>query len=498
MAEYSDGLAIFSITDPENPEKVGPDSTYRMGCEGLAVNGDYLYLLDGNEILTVYSIVDPEHPELIDYFNAYGNDDIIIANEYAFVSGLGIRIIDIIEPENPVEVVHIHQEEGRVLDIAISGEYAFSAFGDGGLRVISSADPEQLEEIANIDFPPNLRGITVIGNYAYINNSQNGFRIISIDEPENPQEVGHIAFNEGMQYKTVHDIAVAGDFAFLVGDDLGLRVISITDPEEPQEVGSLEPFDNFDSFSHIVVAGDYAYMSDSRDVWVVSIADSENPEEVIQLPFHNRVSDIAILEDQLFIAVHDTGLYVFSVADPRQSDEIGFYAERINALDIKISGNYAYIAAGYEGLYVLSISDLQDIHEVGYYNTTGYARNITLSEDGLIFVSDQTNLGIYRFTDPNTVDDPTITIPGMFKLYPAYPNPFNSTTTISYGLPYRSNVSLRVYNPSGQRITTLFEGYKQRGFHTTTLSANNLPTGLYFVQLNATNQVLTQKVMLIR
>ncbi|NQT33959.1 T9SS type A sorting domain-containing protein [bacterium] len=85
-----------------------------------------------------------------------------------------------------------------------------------------------------------------------------------------------------------------------------------------------------------------------------------------------------------------------------------------------------------------------------------------------------------------------------FELHEPYPNPFNSMTTISYCLPYPGFVSLQVYNLSGQRITTLFEGCKQSGIHTTTLTANNLPSGLYFVRLKASDQVFTQKIMLIR
>ncbi|NQU05919.1 MAG: T9SS type A sorting domain-containing protein [Calditrichaeota bacterium] len=89
-------------------------------------------------------------------------------------------------------------------------------------------------------------------------------------------------------------------------------------------------------------------------------------------------------------------------------------------------------------------------------------------------------------------------IPKVLSLSHAYPNPFNSTTTIRYSLPMPTDVSLEVYNLAGQQITTLFEGQNQAGIHTTTLTANDLPSGLYFVKLNAGGQVFTRKVMLIR
>ncbi|NQT35501.1 T9SS type A sorting domain-containing protein, partial [bacterium] len=79
-----------------------------------------------------------------------------------------------------------------------------------------------------------------------------------------------------------------------------------------------------------------------------------------------------------------------------------------------------------------------------------------------------------------------------------YPNPFNSTTSITYGLGKPAPTRLALYDLSGQQITTLFEGFRQSGFHSLTLNANNLPSGLYFVRLKASEKVSTQKVMLVR
>ena len=99
---------------------------------------------------------------------------------------------------------------------------------------------------------------------------------------------------------------------------------------------------------------------------------------------------------------------------------------------------------------------------------------------------------------PLSANGHEIKLPSEFTLYPTFPNPFNNSTTITYSLPHPGNVSLQVYNLSGQRITTLFEGFKQAGIYTSNLTADNLPSGLYFVRLKASDQVFTQKVMLIR
>ncbi|MCF7810854.1 T9SS type A sorting domain-containing protein, partial [bacterium] len=85
-----------------------------------------------------------------------------------------------------------------------------------------------------------------------------------------------------------------------------------------------------------------------------------------------------------------------------------------------------------------------------------------------------------------------------FALYEAYPSPFNSTTTISFGLDKSAPTRIAVHDLSGREVMTLFEGFGQAGFHSVNLNAGDLASGLYFVQLKASDQTLTRKIMLIR
>jgi len=85
-----------------------------------------------------------------------------------------------------------------------------------------------------------------------------------------------------------------------------------------------------------------------------------------------------------------------------------------------------------------------------------------------------------------------------FSLSSVFPNPFNSSTTITYGLPVASSVSLQLYDLAGWKVMTIIEGNRQAGIHRTMLSAAELPSGIYFVRLMASDQMLTQKVLLIK
>lgn len=85
-----------------------------------------------------------------------------------------------------------------------------------------------------------------------------------------------------------------------------------------------------------------------------------------------------------------------------------------------------------------------------------------------------------------------------FALKPNYPNPFNSSTTIEYQLPYACNVLLKVYDTMGRLITTLVAGRQSAGYHKLTFQAGELNSGVYLLQLQAGNLVTTHKLLLIK
>jgi hypothetical protein len=83
--------------------------------------------------------------------------------------------------------------------------------------------------------------------------------------------------------------------------------------------------------------------------------------------------------------------------------------------------------------------------------------------------------------------------PERFELYPPYPNPFNPSTTLSFSLPGKSNVALKVYNASGRLVETLIDGSMGAGVHTVTWNAAPLASGIYFFRLNAGGRIAAQR-----
>ncbi len=85
-----------------------------------------------------------------------------------------------------------------------------------------------------------------------------------------------------------------------------------------------------------------------------------------------------------------------------------------------------------------------------------------------------------------------------YALSEPYPNPFNSTTMISYSLSHASLVSLQIYDIQGKQVSNLFEGYKQAGTHSLNFTANDLSSGFYFVRLEIMGKVSSRRILLIK
>jgi hypothetical protein len=92
----------------------------------------------------------------------------------------------------------------------------------------------------------------------------------------------------------------------------------------------------------------------------------------------------------------------------------------------------------------------------------------------------------------------SVVIPSDYTLNQNYPNPFNPSTTIEFAMPQASFVTLEVYNMVGQKVATLVEGTRQAGVHTVSFDASNLSSGTYLYRMQADDQMLMQKMTLIK
>ena len=93
-------------------------------------------------------------------------------------------------------------------------------------------------------------------------------------------------------------------------------------------------------------------------------------------------------------------------------------------------------------------------------------------------------------------------LPTVYELSQNFPNTFNPSTVIKYGLPHTSSVMLEVYNTLGQRVALLVNEHQEAGNHEVVFQNPGLASGVYFYRLHAVSSkesfVQTKKLLLLK
>ena len=89
-------------------------------------------------------------------------------------------------------------------------------------------------------------------------------------------------------------------------------------------------------------------------------------------------------------------------------------------------------------------------------------------------------------------------IPENFSIHSIYPNPFNPSTNIIYGLPENTETQIIVFDMSGTHMTILVNTFQTAGYHTISWNASSYPSGVYFIRMESGDFTQTQKMVLIK
>ncbi|MBT7790820.1 MAG: T9SS type A sorting domain-containing protein [Calditrichaeota bacterium] len=190
----------------------------------------------------------------------------------------------------------------------------------------------------------------------------------------------------------------------------------------------------------------------------------------------------------------------------------------VAAVDVNDNGEYEILLVvqnepiriiDVESLEVIMISEFVVPDDPNYYFACGYFDDTRRLQ--VLLQDDQTtDFIIYNLPEgwtkppdeyphPVSVNDTRIVLlPDRMSFLPPYPNPFNSTTTITYTLPKSGEVILSIHDLQGREITVLQNTMQTAGLKKATWNAGDQPSGLYFCRLESVGKVATTKLMLVK
>lgn len=142
-----------------------------------------------------------------------------------------------------------------------------------------------------------------------------------------------------------------------------------------------------------------------------------------------------------------------------------------------------------------SYTDYEYVDKLTESNTTYEYRLADVDYNGVVTYHSVRTVKVEKTPLPSVVEE--------FTVLPAYPNPFNPSTTITYGIETDNNVIINIYDITGKLINTLQNGYQLQGWHSiiwngTNQNGEQVPAGIYLSKITSNTSTKTTKLMLLK
>jgi len=373
--------------------------------------------------------------------------------------------------------------------VVVRDNLAYVAASDSGLLVINVANSTNPMLVGRCGSLNSATGICLSCNFAFVTNWWGGLWVVDVIDPANPVEVGYCSLPT-----ICRNVAVSDSYAYVAGS-WGLRIIDVENPSNPVEVGY---YNTLSGSVGVAVSNGYAYVATSHGG--LQIIDVTNPAAPTQISsIMSSAWSVALSDSYAYVGdMEPYGLRIVDIVDPINPIALGRCDLWDYPYDIAVSGSYAFVANRAHGLRVIYIANAYNPVMTGYYDTPGWADGVDV-RDNLAYVADCYWLEVFDCSQALSApsDNPART-PVTFSLLPAYPNPFNSATRISYSVAAAGRVQLVIYDLLGRQVGTLVDRTLAPGAYSATWDAGNLSSGIYFCKMEAGGFQQVQKLTLLK
>jgi len=305
----------------------------------------------------------------------------------------GLRIVDVADPANPVELGHLpveYPDSGEIYnDVKIvdgpGGRYALMASDLTGVVTVDVTDPSAPAIVGHFGTAPqlgepiNVHTVFVDGGKAYLANIGRGVEIFDIADPLAPIRRGNFRHPDAAGGSFCHDLYVSGDRLYANWWDLGMAIVDVSDPTAPVSIGNFADYGETSSHSTwvtqvgprtIAVHGDEQWGAHVHIVDVTegtvdfgnSLAEWETRPEV-------SVHNVMAMGDRAILSHYQDGVRVLDLSDPTAPVEIAHYDtyagysrdygynffEAAIGIDLDVDRGLIYVADTHRGLLILHL-----------------------------------------------------------------------------------------------------------------------------------------------
>jgi beta-glucosidase len=249
-----------------------------------------------------------------------------------------------------------------------------------------------------------------------------------------------------------------------------------------------------------------------------------NPSGLLSHSWASAMEYIPInFGDEVYEPLFPYGYGITDLADSPFGSPPLFYSAAVDSNGVKIhvafnknmarpntSANSEFVI-NRNGLSDISIENIEldssdsTILILQFRDTIHWGDNVTISYSGeSVFSEDGGQLGpfgpekVYNRLNEGAGITTEENADSAYRLIQNYPNPFNAVTYIEFRLPEKDEVSLHIYNLSGQEIETLVDEELNAGEYRYPWFAEKYPSGIYFYQLKTRKSTSYGKMILLK
>jgi hypothetical protein len=295
----------------------------------------------------------------------------------------------------------------KVLQVQLRGEYAYVAAGEGGLRVYDVAQIDQKGFSERITTAPVSRfgqKFWVKTKYAVAVAAPT---TLAVDPartklPENEEQAIHPLYAYLYVVDKYEGLILVNAATLLDGDPLNNYL---------KRAVTFNPNGALNDANNIAIAGNYAYITTSQGLVIVSISDPLNPRIVNRISLKHPKS-VAIQFRYAFV-VDDEGLKVVDMTTPDQARVVeGAFVPLNHAHDVYLARTYAYVANGPEGVAIVDVEQPEHPRLDQTYNADGKLNDVhqvkvAMTNASLFaYVADGKNgMRVLQLTSPETMPE---------------------------------------------------------------------------------------------
>ncbi len=273
-------------------------------------------------------------------------NSVAVANGLAYViTQTGLHLFDISNPAAPDQIGLYSVQWPQQVVVAEQMAYVIA----GGLHLVDVSEPTVPGQVGFYQPPAGIYGMAATGETVYLITGPD-LLIVDVSNPAMPRELGQIST------EWVSRVVIAGTTAYLIGgvDDTKLYLFDISSPSAPRQMSLYQTSTSITDVAIDPTAA-LAYVIDRQGLQILDISDPTEPKEIGDHTLSGGDLSLVVAGDTLYIAGQgvngQSGLSVIDVSDPIAPREIGF----VKALDGWWDSEIAvYEAADQVDVYVLA------------------------------------------------------------------------------------------------------------------------------------------------